>query len=918
MSRLAALPASRRSGAACPGARPAHRPAPRRPRRPPARGRTSGTAARPGAGRSSPRPLRIALLEERLDALLDVLGGERDRQLRAQVVQRVLEGHVHLAVDRVLAHPHQHRRLGRQLLRPVAHSRVELTGRDDAVDDPQPLGLVRVDPLPEQQQLGRLLARDVAVDERHDHEREHADVDLRGPEGRPVGGDDQVTGERQAQGAGEAVAVGRADHRLAQRADRAEQAREPLDAVEVLVHQRHVGREAAEVAARAEGRLVRRRENYAAHVVVAACMLERLEQVVQELVAQRVSRVRLVERDRRDAVGGFVQHRLPGHPRHPIDVRLVSTPRGLGYRADAITVLVPGEDNLRRMLFAATAALALTIPASALGARPQPLNQYLVSHINPKLLQRAGYDMSEAVTPQAKGKFAIVATPSQAATLRAKGAKVTAPFGETKKRPRALRARASARAAATLQHGYNVFRPWSLDPAPCPGTCSTPLMPLKDWYHQYAAKFPSVVKEEVIGHSVQGQAIVAYKVTQGARDEADASRPTVLFDSTQHAREWISTEVNRRLFKYVLDNSKSKSIKSLLQTREVWFIPMNNPDGYDYTFLSKGTRLWRKNLRDNNRDGQITNQDGVDPNRNWPFKWNYDLEGASNDFVTETFHGASAGSEPEVQAIRGLEARIKPLFQIDYHSFAKLILYPEGWQVETPSTDAPLMAALAGDDDKPAVAGFDPDVSAELYTTNGDITDDALHTFGTQAYTVELSGGTGPDVGGTVDGPESLSPGGFVFQDDEAAVQAEFQKTLEFALALAKSARKPDEPQSHLGNTAPDMVPTTFSVSHGDPQVVEVNAKRSLGDVKVFWQVGGGAARSASLSEYKGGERYGTTGVYYHPLRGQVSGARPGDQVKVWFGKGRRTTDPFTYTLKADSGKPVLLLTAEDYTGNSS
>ncbi len=35
------------------------------------------------------------------------------------------------------------------------------------------------------------------------------------------------------------------------------------------------------------------------------------------------------------------------------------------------------------------------------------------------------------------------------------------------------------------------------------------------------------------------------------------------------------------------------------------------------------------------------------------------------------------------------------------------------------------MKALAGDDDHPAVPGFDPDVSAELYTTNGDVTGDA-------------------------------------------------------------------------------------------------------------------------------------------------------------------------------------------------
>jgi Zinc carboxypeptidase/Immune inhibitor A-like, MAM domain len=572
---------------------------------------------------------------------------------------------------------------------------------------------------------------------------------------------------------------------------------------------------------------------------------------------------------------------------------------------------------LRRTFFVVAALLALAVPASASAARPQPLNQYVVSHIKPKALQRAGFDMSEAVTPRAKGKFAIVATPSQAAALRAKGATVTAPFGVTKQRPRTLRARASARAAATLTHGYNVFRPWSLDPAPCPGTCSTPNIPLKDWYHQYAAKFPSVVKEEVIGHSVQGQAIVAYKVTQGARDEADASRPTILFDSTQHAREWISTEVNRRLFKWFLDNSKVKSVKTLLQTREVWFVPMDNPDGYDYTFLNKGTRLWRKNLRDNDHDGQITNQDGVDPNRNWPFKWNYDLEGASNIFTTETFHGASAGSEPEVQAIRGLEDRIDPLFQIDYHSFAKLILYPEGWQVETPATDAPLMKALVGDSAKPAVPGFDPEVSAQLYTTNGDITGDALKNFKTQSFTVELDGGTGDPVGGTDNSDAAFGPGGFVFQDSESDVQDEFEKNLPFAKDLVKSATHPDDPTSHLGNVAPAMVPTKFTTSNGNPQTVEVNAKRSLGAITAHWTVDGGAEQTAPTSQFDGGNRYGDPGVYYHRMRAQITGVQQGHDVTVWFTGGGKTSQSFTYHQTSDTGADVLLMVAEDYTGRS-
>lgn len=244
-------------------------------------------------------------------------------------------------------------------------------------------------------------------------------------------------------------------------------------------------------------------------------------------------------------------------------------------------------------------------------------------------------------------------------------------------------------------------------------------------------------------------------------------------------------------------------------------MPVVNPDGYDYTFTAAGTRLWRKNLRDNNGDGQITNGDGVDTNRNFPFKWNWDLEGASADPADETFHGAGPASEPEVRAIRALESRIRPSFLIDYHSAAGLILFPEGWQVETPSTDTPVLRALAGASDDPAVPGYDPEVSAQLCTTNGDITDDAYKSYGILPYTVELDGGAGSAIGGTDGSDPNYTPGGFVFQDDEAAAQAVFEKNLPFALDLARSAARPDEAVSHLGSIAPDLTATTFSTSNG-------------------------------------------------------------------------------------------------------
>jgi murein tripeptide amidase MpaA len=156
----------------------------------------------------------------------------------------------------------------------------------------------------------------------------------------------------------------------------------------------------------------------------------------------------------------------------------------------------------------------------------------------------------------------------------------------------------------------------------------------------------------VIGHSVQGREIVALKVTRDANRLADGSRPTAMYASLQHAREWISPEVTRRLLHWFVDGyGKNAQATRLVDTRELWFLPVANPDGYQYTFDTE--RLWRKNLRDNNGDGAVTNVDGVDPNRNFAEHWNYDDAGSSSQTTSETYRGPSAASEPETKAYQG-------------------------------------------------------------------------------------------------------------------------------------------------------------------------------------------------------------------------------------------------------------------------
>jgi hypothetical protein len=461
-------------------------------------------------------------------------------------------------------------------------------------------------------------------------------------------------------------------------------------------------------------------------------------------------------------------------------------------------------------------------------------------------------------------------------------------------------------AAAQSAHGFNVWRSYDE-----PGG-------LRDQMYAVARNNPQLAKIEKIGETLKGRDILAVKLTQGARDVPDGSRPAVLYSALQHAREWIAGEVDRRLMNWYVERwrANDKAVKDLLKRTELWFVLVANPDGYEYTFTDE--RLWRKNLRDNDGDGQITTADGVDPNRNYPNHFKFDDEGSSSIFSSQTYRGRAPVSEPETKALKGLLDRIGFKFQVNYHSAGRWLLYPEGWQVGTPTADDPIYYALSGNLDKPAIPGFHPGLSSDvLYVTNGETTDYAHAGDGTLAWTPELSEGC---------------PGcGFVFPDDEAAIQAEFERNLPFARSVAESAGDPANPKSSLGlETKPFYIKSddpykdglpgvnfAFKYSYGDPQTVQVLAKKSLGAVTAKYRINGGAVRSAPTSEWTGGERFSPPHTYYHEMRGVVTGTSPGDSVEVWFEGGGQRSDSFTYQAVSETPNRVLVVAAEDYTGAS-
>ena len=459
---------------------------------------------------------------------------------------------------------------------------------------------------------------------------------------------------------------------------------------------------------------------------------------------------------------------------------------------------------------------------------------------------------------------------------------------------------------------------------------------IEAYLHQVAAQNPDITELVDIGDSwgtdPEGDEpdtprdIYALQLTDDAAGFAGDQKPAVLYSSLQHAREWISVEVNRRLLEWFITRYRQgdRDIVQLLETTELWFILVANPDGYQYTF--DYDRLWRKNLRDNDGDNKITTLDGVDPNRNFPEHWNYDDEGSASIFSDETYRGPSAASEPETQAMMGLYDNVEFAFHVNYHSFGELLLYTFGWQVNTPSADDPIFVALSGTDKHPAISHYDPGVGADLYTTNGETTDWAHAAEGTLAWTPELSEGPNGD--------------GFVFPDHEGAVQSEFVINLPFALSVAKSAQDPDDPVTSTGiETEPFYTDVSqidpqkndnplsefaFPISYGDPQDVRILAKRDLDDdgdtdpVSVHWRVNNGRSQTASTSEWDGGDVYGGPGdVYYRIMSGTVTGFNDGDSVRVWFSGAGQTSEAFTFTVEEQQENPadVLILAAEDYSG---
>ena len=117
-----------------------------------------------------------------------------------------------------------------------------------------------------------------------------------------------------------------------------------------------------------------------------------------------------------------------------------------------------------------------------------------------------------------------------------------------------------------------------------------------------AAEHPEIAEFRVIGETVQGQEIGAVRVTKDVEKAKDGKKPTTVYVAAQHAREWITPEMVRRLLDlYLTDYGTDDRITDLVDDTELWFVPVANPDGYDYTFTDGPAALAQEPPRQRRR-----------------------------------------------------------------------------------------------------------------------------------------------------------------------------------------------------------------------------------------------------------------------------------------------------------------------------
>jgi carboxypeptidase T len=285
-----------------------------------------------------------------------------------------------------------------------------------------------------------------------------------------------------------------------------------------------------------------------------------------------------------------------------------------------------------------------------------------------------------------------------------------------------------------------------------PARAASPTMPAGyEAYHTYAemeafldatvAAYPHIAHKFSIGKSHEGRHIWALKISDNVH--LDEDEPEVLLDSLTHARERLTVEMNLYLIRLLTEGyGTNQRITSIVDSTEIFIIPMVNPDGGEYDIASDKFRNWRKNRQANAGTTAV----GTDLNRNFGFKWGC-CGGSSGKPAADSYRGPKAFSAPEARAYRDfvnsrvVNGRQQIRAAISWHANGEYVMWPYGY------TRTALPRTMSADDHQAMVAigremarlnGYIPQQMSRMYIMDGDMSSWLYAEHRIIAYTLEM------------------------------------------------------------------------------------------------------------------------------------------------------------------------------------
>ncbi|MBI4701788.1 MAG: hypothetical protein HY744_11630 [Deltaproteobacteria bacterium] len=278
------------------------------------------------------------------------------------------------------------------------------------------------------------------------------------------------------------------------------------------------------------------------------------------------------------------------------------------------------------------------------------------------------------------------------------------------------------------------------DPAPADEDLQVAPDSLRALLARHRNRRPDLAELVEIGTTRQGRPLLALALGRGCR--RDRAGAAILLDGSHHGDEPLATAIVLDAARYLLERQgRDARVDRWLQELTFWLVPLVNPDGWQARL--RFGRGGRKNGRDHDGDGRLWLSEGVDLNRNYPFRWGaLGQAGSSSRPAHRSYRGPAPASEPETRALMRLAEAEHFVGAITYHVGAVALLVPytidfarspepnEAWSVASW-----IAARMPRHPDAAPGIGFP--VRRKLYAVDGTSQDWLRFAHGTAAFLIE-------------------------------------------------------------------------------------------------------------------------------------------------------------------------------------